>query len=86
MEDLQEFLSMCSLEEAEYMACALFISSKYGRAGTHEMSANLWGQVQYRRGILAEQLISPDVKITEAYNEGYRAAHNKAISIITKGL
>ena len=77
---------MCTLDEANYMACALFISSKYGRAGTHEMSGNLWGQVQLERGRIAGMKASGDMKYQDGYNEGYRAAHNKAISIITKGL
>lgn len=86
MDDLQEFLNICAIEEANYMACALFISSKYGRAGTHEMSGNLWGQVQLEHGRAIGMMASGDTKYLSGYNEGYRAAQNKAIAIITKGL
>jgi hypothetical protein len=86
MDDLQEFLNICAIEEANYMACALFISSKYGRAGTHEMSGNLWGEVQRMIGYQNGMKVPEDIKLQSAYNEGYRAASKKAIGIITKGL
>ena len=86
MEDLQEFLTMCGDDEPTYMMCCLFLGSKQGNKATHCEAATLWGQVQYHQGILAEQRLSPDVKITEAYNQGYRDASKKAIEIITKGL
>lgn len=84
MEDLQEFLTMCGKDEPTYIMCCLFLGSKHGNKATHRDAATLWGHVQYRMG--QESMMEADIKLQEAYNEGYRAAQNKAIEIITKGL
>jgi hypothetical protein len=86
MEDLQEFLTMCGEDEPTFLMCCLFMSSKHGQAATHEKCAILWGQVQYRMGQESMMETPSDIKLQEAYNDGYRAAQNKAIEIITKGL